>query len=166
MEEITAITTQCSYCRTEMGIEQNFCVNCGYPEKGSPAEQSGFHARRVMNLRTNAQAAKSIRSARNSLYVISAITLLFGLVYFFSYDDSATLIASAILALIYLGLGFWSQTRPLVALILGLLVFLTTNVINASVSPETLYKGILLKVFILVYLGKGINATLKLRNSQ
>jgi len=86
------------------------------------------------------------------------------LIYFFRFEDSATLIATGILAVIYVVLGYWSQKRPLIALVLGLLVFLTIVVIDAILDPSTIYKGIIIKVLVIGYLAKGINSAMQLRN--
>src|SRR5690606_15158409 len=151
----------CSECNSEMQLEQKFCNDCGYPEGGTTQEQSGFHARQVMKKRGHSEASSTIKKGRNTLFVISAIAFLSGLYYFFKLDDSSVLIVNTVLSISYLCLGFWSQKRPLVALILGLMVYLTTLVLTGLIEPETIYKGILLKIFILVYLGKGINSALQ-----
>jgi hypothetical protein len=166
MEEIIPAVSQCSFCETEMQSEQFYCEQCGFPERKSDFEKSRFHAKRKRKKQLTEEASRKIRSGRNSLFVVSAIALFTGLFYFFGYNDGATLIGSAILAIIYLVLGFWSQQRPLIALVLGMLVFLTTIVINALLEPETIYKGIILKIFILAYLGKGISSAMQLRNSE
>jgi len=156
----------CSLCKTPLTINQNFCVNCGYPQRGSEQEQSSFHAQRILKNRRGQEASKKIKSGRNSLYIISGLSLLFGMVYYFMHDDTATLIASTILAIIYLVLGYWSQKRPLIALVLGLLVYLTIIVINALVDPDTIGKGIIIKILIIFYLAKGINSALQLRKAE
>ncbi|WP_186991824.1 hypothetical protein [Constantimarinum furrinae] len=166
MEEILPVASHCSFCDTEMQPEQFYCEQCGFPERKTEFEKSRFHAKRVRKKQWTQEASGKIRSGRISLFVVAAISLLTGIFYFYRYEDNATLIASAILAIIYLGLGFWSQQRPLIALILGLLVFVTTIVINGLFEPETIYKGIILKIFIIAYLGKGINSALQLRNSE
>ncbi len=148
-----------------MAEDQKFCVNCGYPEGGTEQQQSSYHARRVLKKRRGTEASKKIRSGRNSLFVIAAFTLAIGVFYFIRYGDNATLITNAILAIIYMVLGFWSQKRPLIALILGLLVYLTTIVLNGILEPETIYKGIIIKVLIILYLSKGINSALQIRNT-
>jgi len=157
---------QCSQCQTPISSDHKFCVNCGFPERGSDREKSGFHANRVLNARRSQMAKKEIKSGRNSLLIIAGLSFLFGIGYFFLHDDTATLIASGILTIVYLGLAYWSQQRPLIALVLGLLVYLTTIVINAIVDPETIYKGIIVKVLIIVFLSKGINSALQLRKTQ
>jgi len=165
MDELIIAPPACSQCNTEMQLEQKFCNDCGYPEGGTAQEQSGFHAREVMKKRGHSEASSTIKKGRNTLFVIAAISFLSGLYYFFKLDDSAVLIINTILSLCYLLLAFWSQQKPLVALLLGLMLYLTTLVLTGLIEPQTIYKGILLKIFILVYLGKGINSALQLRKS-
>ncbi len=165
MEELIIAPKTCSQCNSEIEWEQKFCNDCGYPEGGTAQEQSGFHARQVMKKRGQAEATSQIRKGRNSLFVVAGIAFLSGIYYYFILEDSAVLIVNTILSLCYLLLGFWSQKRPLVALILGLLVYLTTLVLNGLLEPETIYKGLLIKIFIIVYLSKGINSALQLRNA-
>jgi hypothetical protein len=149
-----------------MQFEQKYCNDCGYPEGGTEQEQSGFHAKQIIRKRERNEASTQIKKGRNSLFVVAAIAFLSGIYYYFKLDDTSVLIVNTILSLSYLLLAFWSQKKPLVALILGLLVYLTTLVINGLIEPETIYKGILVKIFILAYLGKGINSALQLRNAN
>ena len=165
MEDFTSLEHQCSKCSTPMKVEQKFCVSCGYPENGTRQEKASFVAKAVLERSKAREAPKKIKSARTILFVISGLAFLYGIIIFFTNEDSAALISSGILSLIYLGLGFWSQEKPLVALVLGLLVYLTITVLNGILEPTTVYKGIILKLFIIVYLSKGINSALVLRNS-
>lgn len=166
MEKVITLNTCCSQCRSEIQFDQKFCTICGFPEKGTEHEQSSFHAQQVLKRREGDEASKKIKKARNSLFVISGFSFLVGIFYFFKLDDSGVLIASTVLAVCYLFLGFWSQKKPLVALVLGLLVYLTVLVLNGILEPETIYKGIVIKIFIIGFLANGINSALQLRNSQ
>jgi hypothetical protein len=143
---------------------QIFCNDCGYPQNGTEDQKSSFHAKRVMKRRQGDEAQKRIRFARNSLYVIAGFSFLYGLFHFFVNDDMATLVSSGILAIIYLALGYWSQQKPLIALVLGLLVYLTLITIGVVLGGEPIYRGIIIKVIIIAYLAKGINSALQLRN--
>ncbi len=165
MEEITLAIDNCSQCSAALNNNQKFCVSCGFPEKGTEREKSMYHAKIVMDKRLTHDSKKRIKSARNSLFVVSGISLVTGLYYYFVLDDLASLIASGILALVYLFLGYWSQQKPLVALLLGLMVFLLVIVLNGILDPSTLYKGILIRLFIIVFLVKGIHSAMQLRNS-
>ena len=109
---------------------------------------------------------KKINSARNTLYVMAAINFVFGLYFFFTNQDIATLVASMILSIIYLLLAYWSSQKPLMALLLGLLLYLTTIIISAIVDPVTIIQGILWKIVIIAYLGKGIYSASSIKKEQ
>jgi hypothetical protein len=82
---------------------------------------------------------------------------------FFSMDDVSILITNVVLSIIYLVLAFWSSQKPLMALLLGLLLYLTTIIISAVVDPTTIIKGFLWKILIIAYLGKGIYSASAIR---
>jgi len=166
MEEVTIPEKVCSHCNASLEENQKFCTSCGYPEDGTEKEKAVFHADRVMAHSKSKEAPKLIRKARNTLFFIAGITFLYGVVIFFIQDDPATLIAAALMAVIYLILGFWSQQKPLVALVLALLLYVTNIVLSLILDPETIFNGIILKVIIIVFLAKGINSALHLRKSK
>ena len=149
-----------------MDQEQIYCSNCGYPEKGTVSEKAKFNSDEVLARYKAAEAPRQIKSARNTLFVIAGLAFLTGLFFYGIADDMATLIAGGILAIVYLVLGYWSQQKPLIALVLGLLVYVTNMVINAIIEPETIYKGIIIKVVIIAFLIKGINSAMELRKSM
>jgi len=166
MEEIISVASHCSQCEAQINPNQVFCSICGFPEQGSDSEKSKFHANRVMKKRKVDDANKRIKSARNGLFVVSALSFVGGLFYFFAYDDMGALVVSAILSLIYLGLGYWAQEKPLVALVLGLTVYITTIALSSIIDPSTLFKGIIIKMVIIYYLVKGVNSALELKKAD
>ena len=147
---------ECRLCKTAIDIESVFCSNCGFPEHGTNNEIASYHAKAAMDKNKHMDAGKKIKSARNTLYVMSAITLVFGLFYFFQLQDIAVLVTNIILCIIYLVLAEWTSKKPMMALLLGLLLYLTTIIISAIFEPSTIIKGILWKVIIISYLAKGI----------
>lgn len=166
MEELSRPISQCSHCSTAISIDDKFCISCGFPEGGTEQEQSKFHADRIIEHSKTKESAKVLRNARNTLFVIAALSFLGGLFLFFAMDDFAGLIAQIILSVIYVVLGYWSQQKPLIALVLGLLVYATTVVLMALIEPSTIYRGIIIKIFVIVYLGRGINSALHLRKTN
>ncbi|MEZ5988254.1 MAG: hypothetical protein R3F30_03875 [Planctomycetota bacterium] len=64
------------------------------------------------------------------------------------------------LAAAMLGLYFWARGSPLPAFMTALGLYLAVIVLNAIVEPDSLYKGILIKVLIILALVKGIQAAL------
>ena len=166
MEEIEMQPLVCNHCSKVVDESVKFCVSCGYPHNGTASEKSKFHADRIINNSKSKEAGGSLRKARNTLFFIAALSFGIGLFYMFTQNATDILITYSIQALIYLLLGFWSQKKPLIALVLALLVYLTTIVISGIVEPATLFKGIIIKIFIIVFLAKGINSALHIRKMK
>ncbi len=166
MEETQMDQLECNHCKKEVNESVKFCENCGYPQHGTASEKSKFHADRIINNSKSKEAGGVLRKARNTLFFIAALSFGIGLFYMVTQNASDVFITYSIMALIYLVLGFWSQKKPLIALVLALLVYLTTTVISGIVDPATIYKGIIIKVFIIVFLAKGINSALHVRKMK
>lgn len=164
--EIDTTIMQCSLCETSLGDGSVFCSNCGYPERGTEKEKAVYHASKVMKKNKHFDAEKKIKSARNTLYVMGGFFFLYSMFYYFNGNDLAVLTTNLILAISYFVLGYWSIKKPLAALLLGLLLYSTVVIISAIVEPASLISGILWKVLIIAYLGKGIYSALGLKNGQ
>ncbi|MEP2937531.1 MAG: hypothetical protein ABJM06_09360 [Gilvibacter sp.] len=162
MEELT-LDPRCTNCEEPIMGKPKFCVNCGFPENGTEQEKSKFIAEKAILKSKQKEAPKRIKSARNTLFIVGGWQMLSSLVIFFLQDDMIELIAGAVVFVIFLLLGFWSQKKPLIALILGLLVYLTLIGLGAIGDPSSLAKGIIIKVVIIAFLAKGINSALELR---
>ena len=154
--EITTITLTCIHCDTPIHETHMFCEECGYPLKGSEQDVAKFYAKRVMDKRKTNNAEEKIKSARNTLYVMAGIIVVFGLFLFYKNADISGLIINIIVGVIYILLGVWSKQRPLIALLLGLLLYVTIVVVTAIAEPHTLLSGVIWKVLIIAYLAKGI----------
>jgi len=155
--------TACSKCDSIIETENVFCSNCGYPENGTEKDIAVFHANNAMERNKNMDAGKKIKSARNTLYVMAGISFLSGIFLFFQDYDSAILVTNVILSLIYLVLGYWSMKKPVMALLLGLLLYLTTIIISAVFEPTSIVRGIIWKVVIIAFLGKGLYSALSVK---
>ena len=79
MEEIIIPEKICSHCSTPIEVNQKFCTGCGYPEEGTEKEKAVYHADMVLAHSKSKDAPKLIRQARNTLFFIAGITLLFGI---------------------------------------------------------------------------------------
>lgn len=155
----------CSICKTTIEIENIFCSNCGYPERGTDKEKAVYHANKVMKKNKHFDAETKIKSARNTLYIMAGLFLVLSLFYYLNDNDVAVLVTNIIMAGLYLALGYWSIKKPFAALLLGLLLYLTVVIISAIVEPSSLIKGILWKIIIIFYLGKGIYSALGVKNN-
>lgn len=156
MESSEIEVIKCTHCEIPITETTAFCPECGYPEKGNEQDVAKFYARRVMAKNKNIDAEEKINSARNTLFVMAGVVMLYGFYHFFVNADSATLIVNFIVCCIYILLGFWTKEKPMIALLLGLLLYVTMIIISGILEPISLVKGILWKIIIIGYLGKGI----------
>jgi len=166
MEDALPEVLSCTQCETIIKETQKYCTNCGYPQRGSAGDKSKFHAERIMNRSKAVDAPKTIRQARNILFIVAGITFIYGIFLFFYRDDMASLIAAAIMTGVYVVLGYWSQQKPLISLVLALLLYATNMVLSFIIEPDTLYKGLIFKVIIIYFLIRGINSAMHLRKAK
>ena len=157
MEDIITQEANCSFCEKEINPSNaTFCNHCGHPENGSDEQRAKFFAKRAVDKTKNIDADKKIKSARNTLFILSGIVALFGFLTYNNSNEIIDLAVNLILSFIYLILGFWSEKKPLIALLSGLLLYITVIVISAIILPTSLISGLLWKIIILSYLGKGL----------
>jgi uncharacterized membrane protein len=69
--------------------------------------------------------------------------------------------AHGVLALAYYALWWWAKTRPLPATLSALILFIAVQMLNIALDPESLAKGILIKILILAALISAVNAAQK-----
>jgi hypothetical protein len=73
-------------------------------------------------------------------------------------ETRAVFITNYVLALVMLGLWWWSRRSPMPAMVSALCVFLVVIAANAIVDPATLYHGIIIKILFIAVLIAGIRA--------
>ncbi len=156
-EALITPSANCTHCKVEMKAEAVFCPSCGYPEKGTDLEKSKFIANNIMNKNEHFDADKKVKSARNTLYILAAATFVLNFIQTtYQHEDLSIFIVGLILSVSFLVLGVWSKKKPLAALLSALLLYITLIILNGILDPTTLYQGILWKVLIISYLGKGV----------
>ncbi|HEY5408336.1 MAG TPA: hypothetical protein VIJ92_14675 [Ginsengibacter sp.] len=102
---------------------------------------------------------KNIRQARNILFFLAALQMLLGIYLLFTSQGNSGWVSFAIttvVAVIFLLLGFWTKVKPYTAIISGLIIYILLWIGDAIYDPTYIYKGILIKVFIIIYLIKGL----------
>jgi hypothetical protein len=65
---------------------------------------------------------------------------------------------AGVLGAAFIGLWWWAQINPFGAALTALLMYVTSQVIGAMMEPESLLKGILIKIFIVVALFSAVSA--------
>jgi hypothetical protein len=161
----------CRCCKKEVTETDDFCPNCGFPLKGSEAEQGKFIGQYILkdaNSMGNVLSdADNAQKGGNTLFVVAGLTVLGGVMAMFK-DESGEgiilLITNIIVAAIYAGLGFWSQKNAFAATLVGLIMFVSLMVISAIIDPITIVQGILVKGLVIGYLIRGVIGATKTRN--
>lgn len=108
------------------------------------------------------EISKTLRQARNSLFVVGGIIIVFniiqsninsleyeGLPFYLLYLD-------VFIGLVFVGLGFATYKFPFPALLTGLILYVGLILLNAYWDPSSIASGIIMKVIIIVYLVKGL----------
>ena len=104
---------------------------------------------------------KHIRQARNAIFVAAGVLLLNLLVLCFTISSGYEYlwidicVYGAFIAG-FIVLGFWTKTKPYYAIITALILYALLIALFAWSDITTLYKGFLFKIFIIVYLAKGL----------
>jgi hypothetical protein len=160
--EAIAIAADCKSCNIAVNVNDQFCQGCGYPLKGTEEEQQQFIYNRDYKYIELDSMNNKIRSARNCLFVLAALFTVSGFIYYLINTGaplaSALLLTNLILAAIFLALGFWAPKRPVAAIISGLVLYVLVILINAIDNPLSIFSGVIVKVFVIIYLIKGMNS--------
>lgn len=163
MEENLITTEQvCSFCNKTMQSEDIFCNHCGHPENGTDQDRAKFFGRRAMQKHKNIDSKDKVKSARNTLFVLAGAMAVFGFIQYQAHQQVLALGIDFGLSLVYLGLAFGSEKKPVIALLIGLLLYLTLIIITTIVEPSTFFRGIIWKILIISYLGKGMYSALSI----
>jgi hypothetical protein len=151
----------CYYCKsTGLTETDNFCPNCGFPQRGSQAQMKKFiwTINNKHTLLTNQK--KAVNKARYTLFGLSALFVLFSIgLSFIDGFNLILLLSNFVIAALYLGLGLWSLKNPFPAILTGFFLYITIIVINAILDPATIFSGLLIKSFIIggfIYGYKGV----------
>lgn len=100
---------------------------------------------------------KNIRHARNILFILAALELCMGIFFLFSVGGQAAWISfgiTTLVAIIFFILGIYTKAKPYNAILYGLIVYIMLWIGDAIFDPTYIYKGILLKIIIIVYMAK------------
>jgi len=159
-----ATSTQCKACSTPSTSLDSFCQNCGFPLKETEEEQNTFIYARDYRSYELDQMNRKIRSAGNTIFILAGVFALMGIIYFLMLGEAqggnAILVVNLILAGIYVGLGFWSKQNAIAAIVSALVLFGVVQILNIIEDPTSIFKGIIMKVVVIVYLIKGLNSAL------
>lgn len=111
------------------------------------------------------ESRDKIRTAKIIMYGLAALTFFTGVYQGFWHDNFTGLIINCILALIYLIMIAWTDKNPFAATVSVFVLYITINLLNAFLEPATLFSGVIVKIFIIASLIKGITSAKQAQDS-
>ncbi len=96
-----------------------------------------------------------IKKARNALFITAGLVLLGEIIAISTSGAEVTPLVVGIIAVevgVFVGLAFWTKTKPYAAIITGLILFILLWIVAVAVNDDggqSIYKGILVKAIII-----------------
>lgn len=120
----------------------------------TPNEESIFSD---MNLNLKVYE-KHIRRARITLFVVGVLQLSALLMYYGAESLEEIIMVSVLvfIAIIFIGLGFWTKYQPFIALSVALILYSGIVILSIITNPDNFYSGIVIKIIILALLVRGM----------
>ena len=100
---------------------------------------------------------KSLRNARIYLYIVAALQVGVGIYQYANSDPEYALLIEGIpigLGILFLVFAFWSYKKPVAAFMTALITFVVVHVLTMIDDPSAIFRGIILKVLVVVALIK------------
>jgi len=154
----------CDYCAGIISEHDQNCTNCGFPIKGSSEEQQKFISFKGRMKHEVKELKTKIENAQITFYVLSVLFFLVGVISYFTVKEEELslnlLIENLILCAIFLALGGWAKSKPVICILLGLIFYITSQIIGVVGGYTGPFKGILIKGLIIIILIKGLVSAL------
>ncbi len=102
-----------------------------------------------------------VKNAKMWLFIVGGFTIALALFYFFFRYDRLNVLSTVIdctIGLVYIGLAFFVNKKPYTAVLVGLILYISTIVLTGVFDPTTLMSGWLFKIIIIAALVSGLKA--------
>jgi FtsH-binding integral membrane protein len=131
------------------------CSECSHPNPRTSKNCEGCGAslgRLAQEVETKAML-RAVKKAQAAMSLVVAVQVL-GVVYLLVTEELGTAMMVVMLAIaaLYVGLWAWCKRNPLVASIVGLVVFVVVHVVEALIDPAALARGLVIIVGIVAAL--------------
>ncbi|HYF70623.1 MAG TPA: hypothetical protein VD884_20955 [Ohtaekwangia sp.] len=154
----------CENCNTPVTSGNKYCSHCSFPAGGDEHEKRSFRLIVSSRKRLLDDAQKKIKSAKITIYILAGIFFVAGIFFWVFQEDVGTLVVYLLMSLIYLILAAWCEKNPFGAILTAFVIYITLQVIAAFVDPVSIVSGIIIKVFIIAALVKGIRSAREAQN--
>lgn len=105
---------------------------------------------------------KKMKNARGWLYVVACLQLLMGVYEYFSAEENLVGVIAfgidAFIAALFLVLALWSRKKPVPAFLAALICYITFAIGFMLLDSANIYKGLLVKILVVVALVKAYNS--------
>ena len=156
-ETSKAESLSCDNCRAIITTEK-FCTACGFPVRGTAEERMHYQGKVSSSQYWLKESKKKINEGKIVIYILAALTFIFGVFVGLSREDYGLMIVNLIICLLYLICAAWADKNPFGAILTSFVIYLTLQVVEAFVDPASLFQGIILKVVFIGVFIKGIRS--------
>jgi len=188
MEETStpvAETIVCPKCQSEEPEGQSFCSKCGTPLTEEAASQKEKKTTTtvdgIMKEVDQEEHKKHVKQAGIAIIVVAVLTILYaGFLWFQLSSEISKVEANPMmvvnqevvsqarfqiglvfgLGVVFIGLFFWSKVNPFAASLTALVIYITDIIVSIGIEPSAIYKGIIIKIIIILALANGVKAGL------
>ncbi|MFI5149268.1 MAG: hypothetical protein ACHQRM_06005 [Bacteroidia bacterium] len=137
----------CYYCKTTgLNEAEQFCPNCGFPQRGTDFEQKKFIRAQKFAKQRLEDMQMAVVKARNTLFLIGGLTIIPYLITSMQLGDGSIMVIGTMLALCYLGLALWSRKQPFSAILTGMILYVSMWVLYCIADPSNIYRGIFYRI--------------------
>jgi predicted membrane protein len=164
--EITDITV-CFYCKKD-GLTENdqYCPDCGFPQRGSLQEQKSFLCDSDNREIEMGQQKLTLGFARYILFFIAVVNLVFGIIGVSYTTNEINYVPELITAVIFMFLGVWAVKKPFPAILTGLTIYVVMVIFKGILLPQTIFSGIIMKIIIIVFFCYGVADAKRYENNR
>lgn len=145
----------CTGCQHHNPDGSSFCEGCG-TELHDPRKLD--HEADVIEAEFRLEQVKKARGAFLAVGALQIVGGLLGAAMAPAGFGGVILAAEVVVALLFFGLAWWCSRQPFAAAIVGLFLFAGLHLASAVVDPSSIYKGIIIKVIVIVVLVRAVKA--------
>ncbi|MDO6819491.1 hypothetical protein [Zobellia sp. 1_MG-2023] len=140
----------CPSCKKEYLESVDICSNCRYPFSGTEKEKA-IHIGKFINQKgVLVDSEASIEKSQKILYGVTVINLVFLAIGFFNGTYPLLhILLNAVLIVVFLFCAYFIKKSPLMLTIIPLALLIGVYTINFIVDPNSVLRGVIMKLFIL-----------------
>ncbi|MEZ5014891.1 MAG: hypothetical protein R2794_11425 [Chitinophagales bacterium] len=122
---------------------------------------SNYEQGKALDEHVLGEALSKLKTARIIFYVIGAFQAIMGFVFYTQQPapvNAYTLGVSLFIAAIFIALGYFTMKKPVLSVTIGLVLYCLLIVLDIVMSPETFYRGMLMRVIFIAALVKAMHS--------